>query len=86
MDVVEKEILRKRQMTLKTLFIKMRYIVKKENDFIKNYKYGIFSVVFVIKPRGCMTDIFSVGLQKTDQGLKLYKPGGIPLLFHNALD
>ena len=33
-------------------------------------KCRIFSLVFVIKLEGRMTEIFSVGLQKTDKGLK----------------
>ena len=42
----------------------------KGNAFIKNCRCGSFSLVFVIKLRGSMTKIFSVGLQKTNKGLK----------------
>ena len=42
----------------------------KENAFIKNCKCGLFSLVFAIKPEGSMTEIFSVGLQTTDKGMK----------------
>ena len=49
-------------MTIKTLSIKMHAIHCKENVFIKNYKCGIFSPVFVIKLGRRMTEIFSVGL------------------------
>ena len=55
-------------MTLTTLSIKIRYIIKIEK--IKNYKCGIFSLSFVIKPGERMTEIFSVGLHKTDKALK----------------
>ena len=58
-------------MTLATLAIKMQYAMKeKENTFVKKYKYGLFSLVFAIKLGGSMTEIFSVGLQKTNKGLK----------------
>ena len=43
---------------------------EKENAFIKNCKCGLFSLVFVIKLGGSMTEIFSVGLQKTNKGMK----------------
>ena len=43
---------------------------EKENAFIKKCKYGLFSLVFVIKLGGSMTEIFSVGPQKTDKGMK----------------
>ena len=43
---------------------------EKQNAFIKNCKCGLFSLVFVIKLGGSMTEIFSVGLQKRDKGLK----------------
>ena len=42
----------------------------KENAFLKYCKCGLFSLVFVIKLRGGMTEIFSVGLLKTDKGMK----------------
>ena len=38
----------------------MRY-KEKENAFMENCKSGIFSLVFVIKLGGNMTEIFSVG-------------------------
>ena len=38
---------------------------EKEDAFIKNCKCGLFTLAFVIKLEGSMTDIFSVGLQKT---------------------
>ena len=41
---------------------------EKEIVFIKNCKCGLFSLVFVLKLGGSMTEIFSVGLQKTDKG------------------
>ena len=51
----------------------IRYEEKEnENAFIKNCKCGLFSLAFVIKLGGSMTEIFSVGLQKTDKGLKAY--------------
>ena len=43
---------------------------EKENAFIKNCKYGLFSLVFVIKLGGSMTEIFLVRLQKTDKDIK----------------
>ena len=43
---------------------------EKENAFIKNCKCGLFSLVFVIKLGGGMTEIFSAGLRKTDKGMK----------------
>ena len=39
---------------------------EKENAIIKSCKCGLFSLLFVIKLGGGMTEIFSVGLQKTD--------------------
>ena len=58
-----KEYKEKRQMTLTTLSVKVRYIIKKKNkSFIKNYQLGIFSFVFDIKLGGPMTEIFSVVL------------------------
>ena len=58
-------------MTLTILSFKMQYIIKKEKmRFIKDFKCGIFSLVFVIKLRGRMIGIFLVGLQKTDKGFK----------------
>ena len=61
-------------MTLTTLTIKMQFVVKKkkENTFVRNRKYGLFSLRFVIKPGGGMTEIFSVGLKKIDRVLKAY--------------
>ena len=53
-------------MTLTALAVKNTICYnEKENAFIKNCKCGLFSLVFVIKLRGRMTEIFSVGLQKT---------------------
>ena len=43
---------------------------KKRKCFHKNCKCDIFSLVFVIKLGGGMTEIFSVELQKTDKGIK----------------
>ena len=43
---------------------------EKENVFIKNCKCGLFSLVFVIKLGGSMTETFSIGLQKTNKCLK----------------
>ena len=40
---------------------------EKENAVIKNCKCGL---VFVIKLGGGMAEIFSVGLQETDKGIK----------------
>ena len=58
-------------MTLTTLATKMQYLIKKRKCFHKkNCKCSLFSLVFVIKLRGSLTEIFSVGLQKTDKGLK----------------
>ena len=37
---------------------------------MKKFKCGLFSVAFVIKLGGGMTEIFSVGLQKTDKDTK----------------
>ena len=37
---------------------------------MKNCKCGLFSLVFVKKLGEIMTEIFSVGLQKKDKGLK----------------
>ena len=42
----------------------------KERDNAPIKKCGILSLVFVIKPGRHMIEIFSVGLQKTDEGLK----------------
>ena len=50
-------------MTVITFSIKMQYVIKKENAFIKNCKCGLFSLVFVVKPGRIMTEIFSAGLQ-----------------------
>ena len=36
----------------------------------KNCKCGLFSLVLVIKLGGSITEIFSVGLQKTDKSIK----------------
>ena len=58
---------RKRQMTL-TCYQNAMHYIEKENVFIKNCKCGLFSLVFVIKLG--MTEIFSVGLQKTGKGIK----------------
>ena len=68
----KKAIQRKRRMTLTTLsmYQNAAHYKEKENAFIKNYKCGIFSLVFVIKPGGRITEIFSVGPQKTEKGLK----------------
>ena len=41
---------------------------EKENAIIKNCNCGLFSLVFVIKLRGSITEIFSVGLQTTGKG------------------
>ena len=69
---LNKTIERKRKVTLTTLAIcNTLYYKEKENAFIKNCKYGLFSFVLVIKLGGCMTETFSVGLQKTDKGLKV---------------
>ena len=59
-------------MTFTTLAIKMRYVTKKKKmlSYKNVIKYGLFSFVFVIKLGRSMTEIFSVGLQKTDKGLK----------------
>ena len=43
---------------------------EKENAFIKNRECGLFSLVFVINLGGVMTEIFSVGLQTKDKGMK----------------
>ena len=45
---------------------------EKEIAFIKKCKCGLFSLVFVIKSQGSMTEILSVRLQKTNKGLKAY--------------
>ena len=67
MDEFEQSDVEKRQMTLTILAIKMQYVIKKKNAFIKNCKCSLFSLVFVIKLVGSMTEIFSVELQKTDR-------------------
>ena len=55
-------------MTLTILSNKMK---KKENAFIRKlFKCCMFHLVFVIKLGGRMTEIFSVGLQRPDKGLK----------------
>ena len=41
-----------------------------ENAFMINCKYGSFSLVFVVKLGGRLTEIFLVGLKKTDKSLK----------------
>ena len=43
---------------------------EKENAFMKNCKCGVFSLVFVIKLGGGVTEIFPIGLQKTGKGRK----------------
>ena len=43
---------------------------EREYALMKKNKCGIFSLVYVMKLWGHLTDIFSVGLQKTDKGLK----------------
>ena len=54
-------------MTLTSLAIKMQLLYKeKENAFVQSCECRFFSLVFVIKLGGSMTEIFSVGLQKTD--------------------
>ena len=63
---LNKAMQKKRQTTLSTLAIKTEYAIKKK----KKIKCGSFSLVFLIKAGGSMTEIFSVGLQKTDKGIK----------------
>ena len=59
-------------MTPTTLSIKMQYILRKRKYFHeKNNKSGIFSLVFVTKLGGGMTQIFSIGIQNTDKGLRV---------------
>ena len=53
-----------------TFYQNAKHYKEKENAFIKNHKCGIFCLVFVIKPGGRMSEIFSVGLQRSDKGLK----------------
>ena len=43
---------------------------EKENAFIKNWLMWLIFFCLCYKTRGSMTEIFSVGLQKTDKGLK----------------
>ena len=43
---------------------------KEKNTFIKNCKCGLFSLVFVTKLEGGMTENVSAGLQKTDRDPK----------------
>ena len=56
--------------THKTFYQNAIHNEGKYNAFIKNYKCGLFSLVFVIKLGGHMTEIFSVALHKTDKALK----------------
>ena len=43
---------------------------EKENAFMRNCRYGLFSLVFIIKLGRRTTEIFLVGLKKTDKSLK----------------
>ena len=57
-------------MTLTARSIKFANYKEKEIAFMKSCKFGIFSLVFVIKLRGRMTEISSIRLRKTDKGLE----------------